>query len=54
MIFSIIQAKERPEKEMIVFALEKQQGSVIKTAEILGVSRSTFYDFMRKHGLHQV
>ena len=52
-ILTLKEAKERLEKEMVVSALEKQKGNVVKTAEILGVSRPTLYDLLKKHGLHQ-
>ena len=52
-ILTLKEAKERVEKEMVIAALEKQKGNVVKTAEILGVSRPTLYDLMKKYGLHQ-
>ncbi|MBN2426843.1 MAG: PEP-CTERM-box response regulator transcription factor [Deltaproteobacteria bacterium] len=52
-ILTLKEAKERVEKEMVVAALEKQKGNVVKAAELLGVSRPTLYDLMKKHGLHQ-
>ena len=34
-------------------ALENAQGNILKAAEELAVSRPTFYDLLKKHGLHQ-
>lgn len=34
-------------------ALENAQGNILKAAEELEVSRPTFYDLLKKHGLHQ-
>jgi len=50
-ILTLKEAKERVEKEMVIAALEKQKGNVVKTAEVLGISRPTLYDLMKKHGL---
>jgi two-component system NtrC family response regulator len=46
------EAKERVEKEMVVFALDKHSGNIAKAAEELGTSRPTLYDIMKKHGLY--
>ncbi len=45
------EAKERVEKEMAVFALDKHAGNIAKAADELGVSRPTLYDIMKRHGL---
>ena len=52
-ILTLKEAKERVEKEMVIATLERQKGNIVKTAEVLGVSRPTLYDLMKKHGLHQ-
>jgi two-component system NtrC family response regulator len=39
------------EKELLLLALEKEQGNIVRAAEVLGVSRPTLYDLMKKHGL---
>lgn len=44
-------ARSRLEKELVVRVLAQEQGNVAKAAEILGVSRPTLYDLMRKQGL---
>ncbi|MBN1142303.1 MAG: PEP-CTERM-box response regulator transcription factor [Deltaproteobacteria bacterium] len=47
------EAKDRLEKEMVLAALEQNQGNVLKTSELLGISRPTLYDLMKKHGFSQ-
>ena len=44
-------AREKVEKEMIIAAINGQGGNIAKAAEILGVSRPTLYDLIKKHGL---
>jgi len=48
---SLREAKDRIELEMISAAIENQNGSIVKAAEALGVSRPTLYDLMKKHKL---
>jgi two-component system, NtrC family, response regulator len=50
---SLREARERMEREMILAAIERQSGNILKAAEDLGVSRPTLYDLMRKLSLHQ-
>lgn len=45
------EAKDKVERGMVVFALDKHAGNIAKAAEELGVSRPTLYDIMKKHGL---
>jgi len=45
---SLREARERMEREMILGAMQRQSGNVLKAAEELGVSRPTLYDMMRK------
>jgi len=47
------QVREDAEKRVIISALGRADGNVLKAAEILGVSRSTLYDFMYRFGLKQ-
>ncbi|NLC70071.1 MAG: PEP-CTERM-box response regulator transcription factor [Desulfuromonadaceae bacterium] len=44
------EARDRLDKEMILAALEQHQGNILKASELLGVSRPTLYDLMKKHG----
>ena len=46
------EARQKLEQELMQQALEEFQGNVQKAAEKLAVSRPTFYDLMKKHGLH--
>jgi two-component system NtrC family response regulator len=50
-VMTLKQAKERVEKEMAVSALDKHAGNIAKAADELGISRPTFYDIMKRHGL---
>ena len=51
--FSLREARERMEREMIIEAMERQSGNILKAAEELGVSRPTLYDLMRKLSINQ-
>lgn len=44
-------ARDRVEREMIIAAIKNQGGNMARAAEILGVSRPTLYDLVKKHGL---
>ena len=50
---SLKSARERMEREMILNALERQSGNILKAAEELGVSRPTLYDLMKKLSINQ-
>jgi two-component system NtrC family response regulator len=45
------QVREDAEKRVIISALGRVDGNVLKAAEILGISRPTLYDFMHRFGL---
>ena len=45
------QVREEAEKRVIITALGRADGSVVKAAEMLGVSRPTLYDLMHRFGL---
>ncbi|BCA79508.1 PEP-CTERM-box response regulator transcription factor [Desulfuromonas sp. AOP6] len=49
---SLKDAKDKVERQMVLAAIEQEQGNVAKAAETLGISRPTIYDLMKKHGLH--
>jgi len=42
-------AREMIEREMIVSAIENHRNNLAKTARVLGISRPTLYDLVRKH-----
>lgn len=44
-------ARENAEKGVIIAALSRSDGNVLKAAEMLGVSRPTLYDLMHRYGL---
>ena len=44
-------AREKTDREMIKSVIETQGGNMAKSAEILGISRPTLYDLVKKHGL---
>jgi two-component system NtrC family response regulator len=45
-------ARDRVEREMIFSATESHGGNISKAAEVLGISRPTLYDLLKKHGLN--
>jgi two-component system NtrC family response regulator len=45
------EARGQVEKELLLCAMEKAKGNIMRAAEALGVSRPTFYDLMKKHGM---
>ena len=50
---SLREAREKMEREMILEAMARQSGNILKAAEDLGVSRPTLYDLMKKLSIHQ-
>jgi two-component system NtrC family response regulator len=44
-------ARDALERDMILTAIRSQGGNIAKAADILGVSRPTLYDLMKKHGI---
>ena len=49
---SLKEARREVEHVLLQRALESAQGSIVKAAAELKVSRPTFYDLLKKHGLH--
>lgn len=45
------EAKDLVEFELLTSELEHQEGNIVKTAEVLGVSRPTLYGLLKKHNL---
>jgi DNA-binding NtrC family response regulator len=48
---SLADAREAAEKQQIVLTLSENDGQVGKTAEALGVSRTTLWEKMKRYGL---
>jgi two-component system NtrC family response regulator len=44
-------ARERIERQLVIQAMDRRKGNIAQAAEDLGISRPTFYDIMKKHGL---
>jgi two-component system NtrC family response regulator len=44
-------ARDRVERQLIIQAMDRRRGNIAQAAEDLGISRPTFYDIMKKHGL---
>jgi two-component system, NtrC family, response regulator len=49
--FDLRTIREEAERKAILAALSRSNGNVVRTAELLGVSRPTLYDLMHKFGL---
>ncbi len=47
-------ARDRVERDMIMRAMDRHKGNIAQAAEDLGISRPTFYDIMKKHGLYHI
>jgi|LGVF01.1.fsa_nt_gb two-component system NtrC family response regulator len=45
------EARQRLEKKLVLVAMENEEGNIVRSAEVLGVSRPTLYDLLKKHGL---
>ena len=43
------EARNMVEKKMIMAALAKHEGNIVKASEALGISRPTMYDLLKKH-----
>ena len=48
---TIKEARSLVERKLLVAAMEEHDGNVVAAAKELGVSRPTFYDLMKKHGM---
>lgn len=44
-------AREMVEREMVIATIEDQRNNMAKTAEVLGISRPTLYDLVKKHNI---
>ena len=50
-IVTLREARDKVERELIAYEIDRQKGSIVKAADALGVSRPTLYDLMKKHNL---
>ena len=50
-VLDLRQARDEAERRVIITALARADGNVVKAAELLGVSRPTLYDMMHRFGL---
>ncbi|WP_018124088.1 PEP-CTERM-box response regulator transcription factor [Desulfovibrio oxyclinae] len=48
---SLKEARMLLERDMVEDALKRESGNIVKAAASIGVSRPTFYDLMKKHGV---
>lgn len=44
-------AREMVEREMVIAAIENQKNNMAKVAHVLGISRPTLYDLVKKHSI---
>lgn len=44
-------AREMVEREMVIAAIENQKNNMVKASEMLGISRPTLYDLVKKHNI---
>ncbi len=49
--FNLREVREKAESQAILRALTRTEGNVSKTAELLGVTRPTLYNLMKKYGI---
>ena len=49
--FNLREVREKAESQAILRALARVDGNVSKTAELLGVTRPTLYNLMKKYGI---
>ena len=50
-IFNLRQVRDDAERNAVMRVLSKVDGNIVRAAEILGVSRPTLYDLMRRFGI---
>ena len=49
--FSLRQVRDDAERAAVVKVLGRVNGNIVKAADVLGVSRPTLYDLMRRFGI---
>ena len=50
-VLDLRHARDDAERRVVITALARADGNVVKAAELLGVSRPTLYDMMHRFGL---
>jgi len=50
-LLDLRQARDDAERRVIITALARADGNVVRAAELIGVSRPTLYDLMHRFGL---
>ena len=50
--YNLKHAKAIVEKNLLAKALDQAEGNILQAAKVLGVSRPTLYDLMKKHGFY--
>lgn len=45
------EARSQVERNMILSAMSRYNGNIVKASESLGISRPTMYDLLKKHGI---
>lgn len=51
MVLDLRTVREEAERRVVIIALSRANGNVVKAAEMLGISRPTLYDLMHRFGL---
>lgn len=49
--FNLRRARDEAERRVVIAAISRTDGNILKAAELLGVSRPTLYDLMHRFGL---
>ena len=50
--YNLKHAKALVEKSLLAKAIDQAEGNILQAAKVLGVSRPTLYDLMKKHGFY--
>jgi two-component system NtrC family response regulator len=50
-ILTLQEVRERAEKDLVIHALRRNKGNITQAAKEIGVSRPTFHDLLKRHGI---